>query len=75
MGRTGLARRLVRLEAARVVPVPRVNLSRLTDAELDYLAELGERCQTPSGAWDVAAMTLDERLTVDAILARVESTP
>ena len=72
MKRDGLARRLERLEAARPAPpsAPPVDLSRFTDAEIGFLANLGERRQTPDGRWDIAAMTPDERLAVEAILAR-----
>jgi len=70
--RDGMARRLGRLEAARPAPppAPPVDLSRFTDEEIGFLADLGERRRAPGGGWDVAAMTPEERLALDAVLAR-----
>ena len=70
MRRDGLARRLGRLEAARPASPPPLDFSRFTDEEIEFLADLGERRQTPDGRWDVAAMTQDERLAVAAVLER-----
>ena len=72
MRRDGLARRLGRLEAARPMrpTAPPLDFSRFTDEEIEFLADLGERRQTPDGRWDVAAMTQDERLAVAAVLER-----
>jgi len=61
-----------RLAAAQSAPTPapRVDLSRFTNEEIEFLADLGERRRAPGGGWDVTAMTPDERLALDAVLVR-----